>query len=316
MKEVGKSSLWVEKYRPRTISDIILSEKQTRYFGSIKEEGEIPNMLFYSSPGTGKTSVAKALGKDLGCDVLYLNGALNLSVDVVRHDVQQFASTHGLLSGKKLLIFDEIDRMKTTDVQETLKVTMEELEANARFIFCTNNYHKIIPALHSRLQPIDFRPSQKDMKGMMVKSFKRIQFILDDQNVEYDKKILADFVMKHYPDMRLIINHLQMYAGFNDRKIDEDIIGFVNSEKLFKAIFVAMRAKKWKDLRTLAAQIDPSEFYTYFYQHAICNDMSDETSMKALFILREASRDHSMSTDPEIVLASCLAEMMTTITWK
>lgn len=314
MEKIGKSSIWVERYRPQTIKDILLPEKHMRFFGEILAKGEVPNMLFFSSAGTGKTSVAKALGNDLGADILYINAAKDLNMEAVRHDVTQFASSHGFFDGKKIVILDELERVKTTDTQEALKVLMEECEANARFIVCTNNIHKMIDPLQSRLMPIPFRYSSAESQKMMLAAFKRVQFILDNEGIQYDKKVLAEFVKKLYPDLRKVINQLQMYVLFNGA-IDEKIISFVNSGETFNELFQAMRTKKFEVVRKICASIDPSEFYTYFYKHAV-DKLDNGSKIKAIMILKEAARDHSMSTDAEINLVCCVVELMNELEWK
>ena len=313
MEKIGTSSIWVEKYRPQTVMDLLLPEKLIRFFGEIISVNEIPNMILYSGAGTGKTSTAKALCADMGCDVLYVNAAKDLDMNMVRHDVTQFASTHGFFDGKKVVILDELERVRTTDTQEALKVLMEECEKNARFIVCTNNINKMIDPLQSRLMPVSFTHTSSDSQKMMLKAFKRVQFILNNEGIEFDKEVLANFVRKLYPDLRKVINQLQMYVLFNG-KIDASLGSFVKSGDAFGEMFSALREKKFETVRQICSNLDPAEFYTYFYQHAL-ELLENKSKIKAIMILKEAARDHSMSTDPEINLVCCCVELMNEISW-
>ena len=140
MEKISNSSLWIEKYRPQTINDLILPSDLKSLFESFVSDGEIQNILLYGGAGKGKTSTAYALTTQLGCDVLYLNGSLDNKIDDVRYTVQQFATTGSFKSGKKVVIIDECDRM--VSAQEALKSLMEQTESNCRFILTTNNITK------------------------------------------------------------------------------------------------------------------------------------------------------------------------------
>jgi DNA polymerase III delta prime subunit len=143
MELIGKSSLWVEKYRCQQLKDYICTDDIRTFVQSILTSGELPHLLLEGIGGTGKTNLAQVIANELDLDQLYINGSLETSIDTIRYKVQQFVMTCSLMGGKKIVIIDECDRM-SIQAMESLKVLVEQAESNARFIFCTNNLGKII----------------------------------------------------------------------------------------------------------------------------------------------------------------------------
>ena len=204
--------LWVEKYRPKTIEDCILSKDIKETFSQFLKQKEIPNLLLSGTAGTGKTTVARALCEELGADYIIINGSdEGRQIDTLRNKIKNFASTVSLTedANHKVVIIDEADYMNADSVQPALRNFIETFYNNCRFIFTCNYKNKIIPALHSRCTVIDFA-IKNGQKVKTAKSFMdRMSFLLDEEKIEFDKKVLAELIQKYYPDFRRTINELQ-----------------------------------------------------------------------------------------------------------
>ena len=217
--------LWVEKYRPKKISDCILSSDLKSTFSEFLNKKELPNLLLSGTAGTGKTTVARALCEELGCDYIMINGSdEGRHIDTLRTQIKNFASTQSLVasSNHKVVIIDEADYMNPESVQPALRNFIETFYKNCRFIFTCNFKNKIIPALHSRCTVIDFRI----MNGQKVRTatafLDRLSDILQEEHITFDKKVLAELIQRHYPDFRRTINELQRYSIRG--KIDSGIL--------------------------------------------------------------------------------------------
>ena len=207
------NTLWVEKYRPETIDDCVLPVLTKNVFLSIVDNDEIPNLLLTGSPGSGKTTVAKALCNQLGIDWLMINGSdEGRMIDTLRTTVVNYASTVSLSGGKKVIIIDEADYMNKDSVQPALRGVIEEFSKNCRFIFTCNFKNRIIPALHSRCSVVDFAIGKDDKPEIAMEMLTNIKKMLDNESVKYEEKVLADLVLKYFPDFRRVINELQKYS--------------------------------------------------------------------------------------------------------
>lgn len=197
------NNLWVEKYRPRTLADLVLSDTNRKYFESI--EDEIPNLLFVGTPGLGKTTLARILIEDiLKCQYLYINASDENGIDTIRSKVVGFSQTKSLTGGIKVVILDEADGI-TIDGQRALRNTMEEYSSQTRFILTANYKHKIIPAIQSRTQSFDLNPPFDDV-------VKRIVNIIKSEGIKIEDDQKANFInviKQNYPDIRKIINAVQ-----------------------------------------------------------------------------------------------------------
>ena len=213
--------LWVETHRPQTIADCILPERLKKPFQEYVNQNNIPNLLLAGGPGVGKTTVAKAMCKEVGCDYMVINGSDENGVDVIRFKIKNYASSMSLAGGRKVVIIDEADYL-TPNAQAILRNAIEEFSVNCSFIFTCNYKTKIIEPLHSRCAVIDFSLKNGEKAVMAKDFFKRIQGILQSENVDFDKVVVSEVVKKHFPDFRRVINELQRYAQFG--KIDTGIL--------------------------------------------------------------------------------------------
>jgi len=244
--------LWVEKYRPKLVDQCVLPDNTQKVFSEIVEKGEIPNLLLTGSPGIGKTTIAKALCNQLECDWLMINGSdEGRMIDTLRTTITNFASTVSLSGGKKVLIIDEADYMNPESVQPAMRGSIEQFSSNCRFIFTCNFKNRIIPALHSRCSVVDFKIKKDDKPVLAQKFLKIVIGILEKETVKYKPDIIAQLIMKYFPDFRRVLNELQKHAVGG--MIDEDILTQASEENL-KELFVALKKKDFTSMRKWVAE--------------------------------------------------------------
>ena len=189
--------LWVEKYRPSTIADTILPDNLKHTFQEFVTQGNIPNLLLSGSAGCGKTTVARAMLEELGCDYIVINGSLNGNIDTLRNEIMQFASSVSLMGGRKYVILDEADYLNANSTQPALRNFMEEFSSNCGFILTCNFVNRIIDPLHSRCSVIEFKIGAKEKAELAKQFLARACTILDQENVGYEKKVLAEIGRAH-----------------------------------------------------------------------------------------------------------------------
>jgi DNA polymerase III delta prime subunit len=312
MKRISGSSIWVEKYRPQTLDDVILPKKMMDYFRQIAGSGEIPNMIFGGSAGRGKTSVAVSLLNDVDADMLFINASLQNNMDTLRYTINSYAMTSSMTDSQKVVFLDEADRLKP-EVQDGLKGLIEQTEANCRFIFTTNNISKIIDPIKSRCQYIDFNSGQADTQELMVSYFKRMCWILENEMVPFEKPALAEFVKLKYPDFRMILNELQKYVKMHG-KVDEAVLRSVDGT-LLRDLVEELKNKKFNAVRKLASELDPDSFYGNFYDQ-IDTCLQDSCKADVIIILAKFAYETSLSVNRELSLVACLVEIMKNAIWK
>ena len=310
--------LWVEKYRPKKIEDCILSQDIKETFSQFLSQKEIPNLLLSGTAGTGKTTVARALCEELGADYIIINGSdEGRQIDTLRHKIKNFASTVSLTetSNHKVVIIDEADYMNADSVQPALRNFIETFYNNCRFIFTCNYKNKIIPALHSRCTVIDFT-IKNGQKVKTAKSFmERMSNLLTDENIEFDKKVLAELIQKYYPDFRRTINELQRYSVRG--KIDSGIL-FSLSEANNKELVKTLKDKKFNDMRKwVVNNIDkePASLFRGIYD--VMYEALDKNSVpQAILIIAGYQYKAAFVADHEINMVACLTEIMASCKFK
>ena len=304
------NTLWVEKYRPETIDDCILPVTIGNVFLSIVDSGEIPNLLLTGSPGIGKTTVAKALCNQLDCDWIMINGSdEGRMIDTLRTTVVNYASTVSLSGGKKVIIIDEADYMNKDSVQPALRGVIEEFSKNCRFIFTCNFKNRIIPALHSRCSVVDFAIDKKDKPAIAGEMLRMVKKILDKEGVKHEEVVLADLVLKHFPDFRRVINELQKYSL--NGVIDEGILK-QSSDENFNELFMALRGKNFSVMRKWVAQnIDNDHVRLYRQIYDTLNNRFEKKSIpQAVLLIADYSYKSAFVADQEVNMVACLTEMM------
>jgi len=303
--------IWVEKYRPQKIEDCILPENIKKTFKDFLNKGEIPNMLLAGPPGVGKTTVAKALCKELGVDYYVINGSdEGRFLDTVRTNAKNFASTVSLTSDSKhkVIIIDEADNT-TSDVQLLLRASIEEFSKNCRFIFTCNYKNKIIEPLHSRCIVVEFGVQSKHKQKIAIDFFNRLVYILEQEKVEVDKKVLAELINKHFPDWRRVLNECQRYSVGG--KIDSGILAAF-SDVAVDDLIKNLKTKNFPEVRKWVnnnMDNDTSVLFRRIYD-SLYESLVPNTVPAAVLVIAKYQYQMAFVADQEINMLACLTEIM------
>lgn len=242
-----KNKLWVEKYRPQTVSECILTPSIAETFTNFVKDGFIPNVILAGSSGLGKTTVAKAAVRELGADLLEINGSLDGNIDTLRNDISNFASSMSLSGNRKYVLLDEGDYINPNSTQPALRNFMEKFSKNCGFIITCNFENKIIDPIKSRCPVINFTIEKKDAPKMAMRFMSRCASILESEGVTYDKQVLASIVQKYFPDWRRVIGALQTYSARNGI-IDSGILSGISDSSL-DTLVSSLKAKNLNEIR-------------------------------------------------------------------
>ena len=303
--------IWVEKYRPKTIEECILPDGIKKTFRDFLSSGEIPNMLLSGPPGIGKTTVAKAMCSELGADFYVINGSdEGRFLDTVRNNAKNFASTVSLTSESKhkVIIIDEADNT-TSDVQLLLRASIEEFSRNCRFIFTCNYKNKIIEPLHSRCSVVDFNINKRDKPTIAAEFFKRINYILEEEKIEADKKVLAELINKHFPDWRRVLNELQRYSVGG--KIDSGILAAF-SDVAVNDLIKNLKTKNFPEVRKWVVSNMDNETSVLLRRiyDSLYDSLVNSSIPAAVLIIAKYQFQIAFVADQEINLLAALTEIM------
>jgi DNA polymerase III delta prime subunit len=301
--------LWVEKYRPRRIADCILPDEYKKTFQSYVDRKEIPHLLLCGGPGTGKTTVARALCDEIGCDYLFINGSDESGIDTFRTKIKNYASSVSLDGGKKVIIIDEADYLNANSVQPAMRGAMEEFAHNCTFILTCNFKNRIMEPLHSRCAVVEFKLRKEEKPKMAAQFMKRAAEILSLEKVPFDKQILAEVVKKHFPDYRRVLNELQRYSSAG--KSDAGLLASVSETSLTELVD-SLRTQNFSSMRKWVAENsgeDQVRLYRKIYD-SLYDIMDKSTIPNAVVILARYQYQAAFVADQELNLAACLTEMM------
>ena len=301
--------LWVEEYRPKDVKSCILPKDLKDTFLEFIKKGDIPNLILSGGPGVGKTTIAKAVLDELNCTNIMINGSEESGIDVLRTKIKNFASTVSLHGGRKYIILDEADYLNPQSTQPALRGFMEEFHKNCGFILTCNYKNRLIPALHSRCGVVEFTIPNSEKPKLASQFFKRVEIILQEKNVKYDKRVIAEVINKHFPDWRRILNELQRYSVSGT--IDAGILVNI-SEVNIKELMLSMKNKEFTNVRRWVVDNldnDPVRLLKSIYDNMY--EYVDGPSIPhVVVILGEYQYKSAFVADQEINLMACFTEIM------
>jgi replication factor C small subunit len=258
------NSLWVEKYRSQTLEQYVGNEGIKAFISKCITNNDIPHLLFYGKAGTGKTTLAKLITKNIKCDLMYINASDERGIDTIREKIVDFASVNSF-NPIKVVILDEADYI-TPQAQAALRNVMETYSAKTRFILTANYAERIIDPLKSRCQTFHIEPPTK---GEVAK---HVANILDQEEVTYELPVLAGIIKTYYPDIRKIINVAQQ--SIDDTTTLNPGALIANVEDVLNTIILLLKARPknvWTDIRQAIVDEDINDFiplFTGLYERA------------------------------------------------
>jgi DNA polymerase III delta prime subunit len=307
--------LWVEKYRPKTINDTLLPKDLKEQFQKVIETGELQNMLLTGTAGLGKTTVAKAICNELNLDYIVINGSEEGNIDILRGKIKQFASSVSLQGGIKVVILDEADYLNPQSTQPALRGFIEEFANNCRFILTCNFKNRIISPLHSRCAVYEFNTNKQILSELCPDFLKRCESILSENNITYNKMMIADLILKFAPDWRRVLNELQKSSTTGTFSYN---FGNTSGHDAFSNLLQLIKDKNFKSMRQwVSNNIDTDASYIF---RGIYDNMSDHISPQSIpqvvLILADYQYKNAFVADHELNVVACLTEIMANVEFK
>jgi DNA polymerase III delta prime subunit len=272
-------------------------------------EGNLPNLILSGGPGIGKTTAAKAMLEQIGATYMMINGSEESGIDVLRTKIKNFASTVSLEGGRKYIILDEADYLNPQSTQPALRGFMEEFHKNCGFILTCNYKNRIIQPLHSRCSTIDFNIPSSEKPTLAKQFMARVISILDENKIQYEPRVVAEVINKHFPDWRRVLNELQRYSVSG--KIDAGILVNI-SETNIKNLMEEMKKKESTNVRKWVVDNldnDPTRLFRKLYDN-LYNYVDGGSIPHVVVILGEYQYKSAFVADQEINLMACLTEIM------
>ena len=307
--------LWVEKYRPNSIRDCILPDNLKKTFTEFVNDKHIPNLILSGGPGVGKTTVAKAMLDEIGATYMMINGSEESGIDVLRTKIKNFASTVSLEGGRKYIILDEAEYLNAQSTQPALRGFMEEFHKNCGFILTCNYKNRLIPPLHSRCSVVDFIIPKEQKPQLAQDFFTRVQSILNEENVKFDERAVAELLNKFFPDWRRVLNELQRYSASGI--VDAGILVNISDANI-NELMHSLKQKEFTNVRKWIVQNldnDPVRIFRRVYDN-LYDCLDGSTIPHAVVILADYSYKSAFVADQEINLLACMTELMGQVKFK
>jgi replication factor C small subunit len=295
------NTLWVEKYRPDILENYVGNENLKETISKYIEQNDIQNLIFYGPAGTGKTTLAKLLVKNINCDFIYINASDERGIETIRDKVSGFASTMSF-KPLKVVILDEADFL-TIQAQASLRNVIETFSKSTRFILTCNYIERIIDPLQSRCQTLKIvPPSKADVARHLCK-------VLSQENVSYDTDSVVNIVKKQYPDVRKMLNICQMSSKKGELVVDSQTL--VSSNYIDQIIELLPNNKSFKQIRQIIADSNVDDFealYKALYERI---DEYTTRDAEAIIIIEEYLYHANFRIDKEINVMACIAKLLT-----
>ena len=302
--------LWVEKYRPHKISDCVLPSDLQEPFSDFVDQGKVPNLILTGGPGTGKTTAAKALCDETKTDFLMVNGSdEGRSIDIVRTTLNQFCSSVSMTGNRKAIIMDEADYMNADSVQPALRGFIEKFGNNVSFLFTCNYPSRIIDPIHSRCAVFDFSIPLNEKPKLAERYLFLCEEILEKEGIQFERKVLIQLIMKHFPDFRRVLNELQRYS--TSGRIDTGILTSLEEVNVGELVG-SLKGKKFSDMRKWAnsnIDTDTSRIFRKLYD-SLNSYLKPQSVPQAVLIIADYQYKSAFVADQEINLVACLTEIM------
>ena len=301
--------LWVEQYRPRDIESCVLPKILKSSLQSFVDKETLPNLILSGGPGVGKTTAARAMLEQIGATYMFINGSEESGIDVLRTKIKNFASTVSLEGGRKYLILDEADYLNPQSTQPALRGFMEEFHKNCGFILTCNYKNRLIEPLHSRCSVVEFTIPKSEKQKLSSEFMKRLINILETEKVEFDKRVIAEVINKHFPDWRRTLNELQRYAISGS--IDAGMLVNLSNVNI-KELMTFMKNKEFTNVRKWVVDnldSDPVHLLRSVYDN-LYEYVDGSTIPHCVVVLGEYQYKSAFVADQEINVMACLTEMM------
>ena len=301
--------LWVEEYRPRDIESCVLPKTLKTSLQSFVDKETLPNLILSGGPGVGKTTAARAMLEQIGATYMFINGSEESGIDVLRTKIKNFASTVSLEGGKKYLILDEADYLNPQSTQPALRGFIEEFHKNCGFILTCNYKNRIIPALQSRCSVIDFVIPKSEKNKLATQFFNRSIQILNENEIKFNEKVVAELINTYFPDWRKVLNELQRYSVAGE--IDAGIL--VNlGDKNIKDLMGMMKNKEFTNVRKWVVDSldnDSDKLFRSVYDN-LYEYVEPSSIPHVVVALAEYQYKAAFVADLEINMLACLTEIM------
>ena len=307
--------LWVEKYRPQTIEECILPSELKQTFQQFVDNEEIPNLLLTGTAGVGKTTIAKAMLEQIGCTYMMINGSEESGIDTLRTKIKNFASTVSMDGKRKYVILDEADYLNPQSTQPALRGFIEEFSKNCGFILTCNFRNRIIEPLHSRCSTVEFRIPNAEKPKLASQFMKRVQHILETENVKSNDDVVATLIGKFFPDWRRCLNELQRYSATG--QIDSGILVNISDSSIQELVSFVKNKEFTNTRKWIVHNLDndPSRVYRRIYD-SLYDNVAPSSIPHCVLILADYSYKSAFVADQEINLLACLTEIMQQVEFK